>query len=89
MSTINFTPAPGTVCIELIKEATTSGGIITSVNEDRRYPARGVILAVDKSIDFVAVGDLVLYDMAIMEDLEVGGKSFDLVLEQNILGKFN
>jgi co-chaperonin GroES (HSP10) len=87
MSDFMFKPAPGTVCVELVKETASKSGIITSVKSDSRYPAKGIVLASNDD-DFVSVGDVILYDMGITEDLEVGGKTFDLVLEQNILGVF-
>jgi len=90
MSTINFIPGPDIVAVQHIPEPQMSStGIIVETVRTEKYPARGEVIAVGDSPSIpVSVGDIVLYNMAIEEDVKDNGCTFDVVLGQNILGTF-
>jgi co-chaperonin GroES (HSP10) len=81
-----FTPFLGAVCVRRMKND-VSGGKIIRTTKEHRYPARGVVIETGDA-NYVSVGDVILYNMSILEDLNIDGEVFDLVMEQNVLGVF-
>ena len=85
----DFKPGTDLVVIEYLENSNeTPSGIIVETIEKTKYPAQGKILSVGKGVEDVKVGDIVLYDSSIHEELELENGKVDVVLHHNILGTF-
>jgi len=90
MKKLTFRPGQDILAIKHLPEArTTASGIITETVRTNKYPARGEVIAVGPSMMIeVEIGDIVLYNMAVEDDIQSDGYTFDLALSQNVLGTF-
>lgn len=89
MKELDFIPGHGLIAVRHIEERARESGIIVSAVQKAKYPAKGEILRAGEDLkDETTIGDVVLYDMAVIEGLSYGGEVFDLVLIQNVLGTF-
>ena len=72
------------------KKETSEGGIILSGGlNNEKFPATGTIVAASKEAleSGYVVGDTVLYNSYMAEDVPVDGVEVDILLTHNVLGK--
>ena len=87
MSAKTFMPGVGIIAVKHDPIVSSPSGIIVEVRERSKYPAYGVVQSIGPGVhEQVTVGCTVIYNMAVMDSVEVLGGKVDLVLEQNILG---
>lgn len=67
----------------------TSGGIYLSKPNESKFPARGTIVALSKeaSEGGYAIGDRILYNQYLAEDVAIEDVNVDILLLHNVLGK--
>jgi len=89
MEHLPFKPGPDIVAVKHVVEKARSSGIIVEVANKQKYPARGIVVALGENMSVdMKVGDLIMYNMAVEENVEVDDFTFDLALGQNVLGVF-
>ncbi len=86
----NFTPLSDLVVVEKIDhEKKTTSGIIHSIQQIDRFPAKGVVVSKGSDVTEVDVGDTILYSSVVIDSCDcIEGKVVDVVLLHSIIGKF-
>lgn len=87
---MNYEPLRNLVVIkETQRKEMTEGGIFIPQTAEKDQLAEGVVLAAGPKVDTVVGGDKVIYSASAASELEIEGKSYQLLSEDNVLLVFS
>lgn len=81
-------PLNNNVLIEVVKEEETKSGIIIPPEHETRLE-KGKVIALDENIVRVKKGDSVFFKLYSLSSVEIDGKEFHFIKEEDILGVEN
>ena len=87
---LKFTPcAEGVAVICHAMDDRTTSGIYIANSDNEKFPAKGTIVATSKEAkeSGYEIGDIILYNNYLAEDVDVDGVVVDILLTHNVLGK--
>lgn len=88
--TLKFIPcAEGIAVICHAMDDRTTSGLYIANSDNEKFPAKGTIVAISKEAkeSGYEIGDIILYNNYLAEDVDVDGVVVDILLTHNVLGK--